>query len=159
MAVPPEGGFAEFNVETGVVASTARRTMKFYRVHEPELQNLSMAHGLMVLFFSAGSAFLGFGLDVAKDIAMATDLTAEAKVMKDVVQPACFWIASGFYLAGLWAAWKRRGSIQRIKHESGEAEYFVDRCIKRWHQIRFNPLSNAASARQQPQGTGEERPR
>jgi hypothetical protein len=123
--------------------------MKFYRVHEPELQNLSMAHGLMVIFFSAGSAFLGFGLDVAKDIAMgANELTAEAKVLKEVVQPTCFWIAAGFYVAGLWAAWKRRASIQRIKRESGDEDFLLDRCIKRWHQLRSNPQSTAQSGNQ-----------
>ena len=147
MATPPEeGGDINFQEVAGVVATTASRNMKFYRVHEPELHNLSVAHGLMVIFFSAGSAFLGFGLDVTKDIAMASgELSAEGKVMANVVRPACFYIALGFYLAGFWAYMLRRGAIIRIKRESGDNETVVTKCIKYWHAFRASPQSAAQS--------------
>lgn len=93
-AEKPENETINFQGSSGVVASTASRTMKFYRVHEPELHNLNMAHGLMVLFFSAGSAFLGFGLDVAKDVALTSGpLSAEGHLMAKLVQPTCFYMA------------------------------------------------------------------
>lgn len=128
--------------------------MKFYRVHEPELHNLSTAHGLMVIFFSSGSAFLGFGLDITKDIVMATgDLSAEGRVMANIVRPACFYIAAGFYLAGLWAYMLRRGAIRRIKRESGDTDTLVSRCIKVWHQLGTNPRPAAPSGTQSPPST------
>ena len=137
MAPPENDQDINFQDTAGVTASTKRRTMKFYQVHEPELHNLSMAHGLMVIFFSAGSAFLGFGLDVAKDVAMATgELSAEAKVLSKTVQPACFYIAGGFFLAGLWAYVLRRGAIRRIKRESGDTETLAATCIKLWREMR-----------------------
>jgi hypothetical protein len=142
---PPDNEQINFQEAGGVFASTASRTMKFYRVHEPELHNLTMAQGLMVLFFSAGSAFLGFGIDVAKDIAMTSgDLSAEGKVMSQVVQPACFYIATGFYIAGIWASFMRRSSIKRIKQESGESETMIDRFIFKWHQFRGTAPLKAA---------------
>jgi hypothetical protein len=120
--------------------------MKFYRVHEPELHNLSIAHGLMVIFFSAGSGFLGFALDITKDVVMATgELSAEGRVMAGVVRPACFYIALGFYAAGVWAYFLRRGAIGRIKRESGDTDTFVSRCIKVWQQVRVGPQANAPS--------------
>jgi hypothetical protein len=103
----------------------------------------------MVIFFSAGSAFLGFGLDVAKDIVLATgELSPEAKVLNKMVKPACFWIAGGLYLCGVWASFKRRGSIQRIKRESGEIDTLITKCIKVWHQFRASPPPAAQSDNQ-----------
>lgn len=158
MAPPPDNDKINFEEPGGVIASTASRTMKFYRVHAPELHNLNMAHGLMVLFFSAGSAFLGFGLDIAKDVAMTTgELSAEGKVMAEQVQPFCFWIAGGFFVAGIWASFKRRGSIQRIMQESGESNSFIDRAIRRWHQLRSNPHQGEGSDNQQRQDTQEKK--
>lgn len=96
------------------------RAMKCYVVTDSELKSLSLANGLMVVFFSLASALVGFGIDISKDLVLTPDVSAGARAMAEMTRQACFMFAAGFALAGLWAYAWRRSALHLIKKESGD---------------------------------------
>lgn len=96
--------------------------MKCYVVTDSELNSLSLANGLMVVFFSLASAFAGFGVDISKDLLLTPEATTDAKALADMARTVCFGFAAAFAGAGVWAYTWKRGSLRLIKKESGDLQ-------------------------------------
>jgi hypothetical protein len=98
------------------------RAMKCYVVTDSELKSISLANGLMVVFFSLASSCVGFAISIAKDVAMAGELTPGAKMVLSIVQPGAYYAAAIFAVCGVWAYFWRLGAIAMIRRESGDLE-------------------------------------
>ena len=94
------------------------RHMNCYTVTEGELKSISLANGLAVFCFSMGSAFLTFGVDVAKDIALSPEVPQAAIFLDSVMKPASFVVSVAFFAGGVWALFWRRGMLRMIRTES-----------------------------------------
>jgi len=93
--------------------------MRTYTVTESELWILSLANGLMTIFFSLGSGFVGIALDITKDVMLSPELAKTGEALAEIVRPACVILAVVFFACGLWAFMQRQSTIALIKKESG----------------------------------------
>lgn len=96
----------------------SERKMRCFTVTNSELHQLSFANGLMTVFFSIGSAFLAFGLDITKDVILSTSVPGEAKTIVNLAQPLLYALGIAFYVAGVLTVIWRRSMLNVIKDES-----------------------------------------
>lgn len=91
--------------------------MRIYGVTENELRTLTAINLGIATLFSVGSAMLGMGMDLHKDLLLATDLPPKAEILKPT-STILFLGCALFYIVGFIAVWMRRGFIETIKKES-----------------------------------------
>lgn len=93
------------------------RSMKIYGVTENELRTLTAINLFMAFAWAVGSAFLGMGVDLHKDLLLAENIPAKAEVLKDM-PTALFIGAAIFYIAGTIAFFVRGSFINTIRKET-----------------------------------------
>ena len=76
-------------------------------------------NGLIALFSSIASVFLGLGLDIDKDVIITPDINPAVRTATDLIQNACIVLAMVFYIFAGWAYLSRQEHIALIKKESG----------------------------------------
>ena len=94
------------------------RTMKSFAVHENDLEELSLINVFVVVFFSIGSAFLTWGIDIFIGLVGEEAKSPVEQIMYTRALPVLIFLSLVFFCLGIRSIYSRRTRLRKIKEES-----------------------------------------
>jgi hypothetical protein len=96
----------------------AEREVTVYGIHKYEVDTLSYLNTQSTLFFSAGTAFIGYAVAIWTNAAFANNAPDIGVFAKSYVAPGLSAIAVIFYVFGAISVFKGKSTWKKIRQQS-----------------------------------------